>query len=81
MQMQADLSRVVVERPVDLESTARGAALLAGVGAGLLSLDDASRAVRVDRRFEWNASASDQAEKLRGWQAAVARARGLPPSE
>jgi glycerol kinase len=79
MQMQADLTRVVVERPADLESTARGAALLAGVGAGLLGLDDASRAVRVDRRFECKASASEQAEKLRGWQAAVARARGLPP--
>ncbi len=37
MQLQADLSRVVVQRPVDLESTARGAALLAGVGAGLFA--------------------------------------------
>ncbi len=81
MQMQADFTRVVVERPVDLESTARGAALLAGVGVGLLGLDDASRVVQLDRRFESNVSEVEQFEKLRGWRLAVARARGmvLPP--
>ena len=37
MQFQADLSNLVVERPAELESTARGAAMLAGLGVGLFS--------------------------------------------
>jgi glycerol kinase len=35
MQFQSDVSDLVVERPVELESTARGAARLAGVAVGL----------------------------------------------
>ncbi|RYG72213.1 hypothetical protein EON77_12535, partial [bacterium] len=41
MQMQADIAGVVVERPVDIESTGRGAAMLAAVGAGLAPGADA----------------------------------------
>ena len=33
MQFQADIAEVGLDRPVDLESTGRGAAMLAGVGA------------------------------------------------
>jgi glycerol kinase len=53
MQLQADLSRLRIERPAELESTARGAAMLAGVGVGLFaSIDEASRMSPAAKRFE-----------------------------
>ena len=53
MQFQADLLGVPVERPKLVETTAMGAAFLAGLGVGLLALAGASstRARRIDRRF------------------------------
>jgi len=52
MQMQADLSGLTLQRPRMLETTALGAAMLAGLGVGLWSgLDDLRRAYPLDRRF------------------------------
>ena len=77
MQLQADLIGATVERPVDLESTARGAALLAGVGAGLFGLQEASRVVQLDRRFESAVSEADRQTKVAGWRQAIERSRGM----
>lgn len=81
MQMQADLTGAVVERPVDLESTARGAALLAGVGAGLFGLAEASRVVQVERRFESTATGTERQAKVAGWRQAIDRSRGMHLSD
>src|SRR5690606_4626832 len=53
MQLQADQLGTPVERPVIQETTALGAAFLAGLGAGVWSSPDELRATwRLDRRFE-----------------------------
>ncbi|NUO54847.1 MAG: glycerol kinase GlpK [Polyangiaceae bacterium] len=76
MQFQADVTGVVIERPVELESTARGAAMLAGVGAGLFATPaDAARMAKADRTFSPALSDAERARALSSWQAAVGRAR------
>ena len=81
MQFQSDISGVVVERPAELESTARGAAMLAGVGAGLFKAQgEAARMARVARSFEPAMGADERAARRGGWQEAVRRTRGGAPS-
>ena len=67
LQLQADLLDRPVVRPVDLESTARGAANLAAVASDFWS--DAR--YEVDRRFEPSMSIKDRESKLDGWHAAI----------
>jgi glycerol kinase len=76
MQFQADILRVPIVRPRETESTARGAAWLAGLAVGLWSGFDELRAqTRVERRFE-PTMARERADALRGdWQAALDRSR------
>ncbi|MFI6907518.1 FGGY family carbohydrate kinase [Nonomuraea sp. NPDC050394] len=70
MQVQADQLGVPVERPVIQETTALGAAFLAGLGSGVWDSDEELRATwRLDRRFE--PGARDDAAYDR-WRAAVA---------
>ncbi len=76
MQIQADLANLVAERPTDVESTGRGAAMLAGIGAGLCkSLQEAERMLSLDARFEPNMSASDRAAHLARWADALDRTK------
>jgi glycerol kinase len=76
MKLQSDLAAVTVERPVELESTARGAAMLAGVGAGLLQFGPGlSDVVKMERTFHPEMSASNREAVLGGWRDAVRRAR------
>lgn len=74
-QFQADVAGVAVVRPTEVESTGRGAAMLAGVGAGLTDLAAASRMVKVDRTFEPAIAPAARAEHLARWEGAIARAR------
>jgi hypothetical protein len=71
-QMQADLMGVAVLRPRTIETTALGAALLAGLHTGVFTTPDECKAqLAIERVFEplWS---RDQAEsKLAQWQAAV----------
>ncbi len=75
MQEQARLAALSIERPIDLETTARGAAMLAAVGAGLFSdKADAASMSPIERTFA--PPEDDDREAARsGWKAAVARAR------
>ena len=74
MQFQADIADVAVERPTDVESTGRGAAMLAGVGCGLFrSLDEVAKMVSFPRRFEPAMSPGDRAAHLARWNDAVGR--------
>jgi glycerol kinase len=78
MQLQSDLSNVVVERPRELESTARGAAMLAGIGAGLVTPGGgAGQMVQIDRRFEVGMNAQDRQKRLEFWHDAVRRTRSV----
>jgi glycerol kinase len=77
MQFQSDVSAVTVERPSELESTARGAAMLAGIGAGLFhSGREAGKMVTIERTFTVSMSESERAKTLSKWNDAVRRARG-----
>ncbi|MFN3468591.1 MAG: glycerol kinase [Novosphingobium sp.] len=62
------------ERPQDVETTARGAAILAAIGAGLYP-DLASAAAMVSPRtvFDPQMTAHERAARLRAWQAAIGR--------
>jgi len=76
MQIQADLLGVPVVRPAITETTALGAAYLAGLAVGYWkSADDITGQWRVDRRFE-PAIDTRRAEDLRGrWTEAVGRSK------
>jgi glycerol kinase len=81
MQFQADLLGVPVVRPKVTETTALGAAYLAGLAAGVWTDRDAIRAnQRLDRRFEPRLGAGARAELLAGWHRAVERSRAWAAS-
>jgi len=76
MEYQASLSNLTVERPAELESTARGAAMLAGLGAGIFRApEEAAKMSKAADVFR-PAMDSDTRERLRKeWSDAVRRAR------
>jgi glycerol kinase len=72
----ADLTGRVIDRPQVTETTALGAACLAGLGAGIFSsLDEMASAWRLERRFEPKMPAARRDERYARWQEAVARVR------
>jgi glycerol kinase len=72
-QFQADLLGIPVKRPRQTETTALGAAFLAGLGAGLWTEGDLADLWKIDREFE-PAMSRDQAESLQAeWRRAVDR--------
>jgi glycerol kinase len=76
MQRLADLNGCTVERPVVPETTALGAAALAGLGVGLMSgLDEISGTWRSDGQFAPIMAADERDRRYAGWQDAVARVR------
>jgi glycerol kinase len=76
MQFQADLLGVPVVVPEISETTALGAAYLAGVGVGLWTIDQVRASWREKRRYE-PAMSDDQRQTLvQGWAHAIERARG-----
>ncbi len=76
LQTQSDFGAVTVERPTELESTARGAAMLAGLGAGLFSSpNEAARMIRLDRAFTPQIDDEARQAALARWSDAVCRAR------
>ncbi|MGD9508625.1 MAG: glycerol kinase GlpK [Geminicoccaceae bacterium] len=75
-QFLADMLEQPVERPAVIETTALGAAYLAGLAAGVYgSLDDIAGAWRLERRFEPSMAAAERNQLLAGWRRAVARVR------
>ena len=74
LQMQADLLGVPVERPTVLESTALGAAYMAGLAVGLWrDFDDLESHREVDRVFEPQMSDEVRRRELDQWKKAVER--------
>src|SRR5204862_4096526 len=77
MQFQADLLGVPVARPAVTETTALGAAYLAGLAVGLWkNTDELAGQYRVERRFEPSMPAARAAELRQRWSRAVERAKG-----
>ncbi|MCA4814257.1 MULTISPECIES: glycerol kinase GlpK [Acinetobacter] len=76
MQFQADILNVPVLRPKMLESTAWGAAAMAGLKAGVFSdLSEISASWQLDRVFEPQMNEAERAEHLSRWQQALKRAK------
>ena len=76
MQMQADVLGVPVVRPTNTETTALGAAFLAGLAVGVwCGAQDIAACWQVDRRFEPRSSAAWREAKRVRWRESVARAR------
>ena len=76
MQIQADLLGVPVVRPKVLETTALGAAYLAGLAVGFWQdAGDIQRNWQVDRVFEPTLSRDRAGQMMAGWAKAVARSK------
>ena len=74
MQLLADILASPVDRPVVMETTALGAAYLAGRAAGICAnLDGFAAQWRLDRRFEPRMPADVRERKYAGWKQAVQR--------
>jgi glycerol kinase len=77
LQLQADLLGVPVERPVVAETTALGAAYLAGLATGYWrGLEDIESNWALERRFEPSMPADRRRSMLHGWHRAVERSKG-----
>jgi glycerol kinase len=82
MQLQADFTGVPVVRPTELETTALGAAYLAGIGAGIwASAEEVAGLWRADRTFEPTLSAADREARRAQWRRAVERTLGWAAPE
>ncbi|GAB4492200.1 MAG: glycerol kinase GlpK [Saprospiraceae bacterium] len=80
MQFQSDILGVKVERPVVQETTALGAAYLAGLAVGYWKDEaDIAQNWQLDRSFEPQMPENEAARLYRGWQKAVEAARVFKP--
>lgn len=72
MQVQADISGAPVERPVCIETTAMGAAYLAGLAVSYWdNKDEVKKNRETDRIFEPMISEEERAKRVKGWNKAV----------
>jgi glycerol kinase len=77
MQFQADILGVPVQRPKVAETTALGAAYLAGIAVGFWSSqDEVSKQWAIDRTFEPQMNADQRESLYAGWKKAVSRSQG-----
>ena len=72
MQMQADISNAPVSRPLCVETTAMGAAYLAGLAVGYWkNKEDVIKNSGIDRIFRPEISEDEREKKIKGWDKAV----------
>jgi glycerol kinase len=76
MQFQADMLDTPVVRPRVTETTALGAASLAGLGVGVLDLEQIQSQWQLGKRFEPAMEQSQRNARYQQWQRAVDRSRG-----
>jgi len=76
MQFEADMLGVRIDRPENVETTALGAAYLAGMAVGVFDgLDSVVDAYRIERSFEPQVTQGERDGHLKRWRDAVRRAR------
>lgn len=75
MQFQADVLGIPVAVPEVSETTALGAALLAGVGVGIWTAEEAAARWRERRRFEPRIGDAERERLIAGWRRALAATR------
>lgn len=80
MQLQADYTGSAVTRPVQVETTAMGAAYLAGLGVGVWrNLDEIRHVWKKDREFHSKMTSAARKARLARWSAAVEKSFGEEP--
>ncbi len=77
IQFQADLLQRPVARPANVETTALGAAMLAGIGAGVWSMDDVRRPREGDHLVKPRMAPPDVKRRLASWRKAVKAVRAF----
>jgi glycerol kinase len=75
LRLQADLTGLPIVRPRIRETTALGAAALAGLAVGFWSAGEVAALAGVDRVFEPRMSEDERATRRARWEQAVERAR------
>lgn len=74
MQLQADYCGVAVERPANLETTALGAAFMAGIGSGFWkSTKELRKVCKINKQFKVKISLKARNERMRRWEKALER--------
>ena len=74
MQFQSDILGIEIERPMCVETTALGAAYLAGLSAGVYnSVDEIKKNREIEKSFSPNISEEERNKKMSVWQKAVGR--------
>lgn len=82
LQFQADLLNTPVERVANLETTAMGAAFLAGLGCGFWKdTDELKDMFEIGQRFEPEMEDEKRDRLYAGWQSAVTATRTFKPAE
>ncbi len=81
MQMQADFSDLTVRRPAVRESTALGAAYLAGLSTGFWTLEELNKTVEIDRTFTPAVSEAQRNTALSGWRRALRAVKAWSEAE
>lgn len=75
MQFQADMLQVPVQRPRVIETTALGAAYLAGLAVGFWDMNELQSDWKLDRTFAPSMDEAERSRLYKYWQKAVARSR------
>lgn len=73
MQFQADILGVPVQRPKIFETTALGAAFLAGLATGFWTMSDISKQWQLDQEFAPSMAEGEKEKRYKGWKKAVTR--------
>lgn len=82
MQSQSDMINAPVHRPLCVETTARGAAYLAGLAVGYWkSKETVIENWEIDKIFHPNISETERAAKIKGWNKAVTYSHGWAKEE
>lgn len=81
MQFQADILNTPVERPKVIETTALGAAYLAGIAVGFYRKEDIAENWQIDQRFDSKMEASKRTKLYNGWLKAIERTKGWEEEE
>lgn len=76
MQFQADVLDTPVERPKVIETTALGAAYLAGIAVGFYKKEDIAKNWQIDQRFEVKMPEEKRNKLYKGWLKAIERTKG-----
>jgi glycerol kinase len=75
MQFQADILNTCVRRPKIIETTAMGAAALAGIAVGFWTMDELAKKIEKDKTFKVKMADNERAKKYAGWLKAIEKAK------